>query len=302
MNPLSTAHALRELRERYGDLHAARMPGTPRPWSEQSPTAEQRERRDCLVAQERQERTLLTRQGLEPPGSSPAPARVDVLDAISTVTWGVAELEDAVRDRLGYSRTCGRCRHEALSHDPGPCTVPGCWCLTYRIERRPRAVASGAVDQTKDVGDTIGDGDRRRDSSPHGSAHWVACVWLEDQLPVVETAPELAEHLAEEVNRLHGVMLAALDEVEDGTMIKAPCIACEGVTDERSNGGAWTLRLHTASRVMDAHVVCTNPACDPPEALCGSKLRGRPMWPAPELEWLAARLEDRAQHVRRKSA
>ncbi|MFG1997891.1 hypothetical protein ACGFNU_01935 [Spirillospora sp. NPDC048911] len=292
------AEQLNEVRERWGDVLTARHPGTPRPWAELAMTAEERERRDALARAERAERLMLTRQGIDPPGYTRSAARDDVLDVIEEVERGMLLLEDAVRDRLGYSRLCERCRHEADAH-LDHCAIPGCDCPDYRLTRRPTAEPS--VRYLTITGPERAQGEfrpaerHRIEYVPEGSLHW-ASVWLEDQLPAITTDETLAEHFAAEVARLHRLVVRVLGLVEDGTLIKAPCIGCDGATPEQPEGGALTLRLYA-----DGYVLCHNPLCDPPTDLCGSRLRGKPMWPYEELEWLAARLDDRAATARKRA-
>ncbi|HEX2317164.1 MAG TPA: hypothetical protein VHJ17_25685 [Thermomonospora sp.] len=272
--PARIAEQLAEIRERWGDVLTARLPGTPRPWAEPTLTPEERALRDAQARAERQERLQLVRQGIDPAGYARSAAREDVLDVIVEVEHGLVLLEDAVRERLGRTRLCERCRHEADEHREA-CRVTGCSCPGHRLAR--------------------GLGVAPRATVPPGAMHW-ACVWLTDQLPAIVTDATLAEHVADEVARLHRLVLGVLGLVENGTLIKAPCIGCDGVTPEQPEGGALTLRLYA-----DGYVLCHNPLCDPPTDLCGSRLRGRPMWPYEELEWLAARLDDRARYMRKRS-
>lgn len=79
--------------------------------------------------------------------------------------------------------------------------------------------------------------------------------------------------------------------IGDGQVLKALCPWCDGRTEAKPNGGEHTLRIRTV-RGMDATVVtCEGGLCSPPEAECGTWVRGRPAWLQSEWEWLAARLE-----------
>jgi hypothetical protein len=79
-----------------GRTSPGHRPGTPPP-----PPADLAER----LREERAETLLLQqRHGLVAPGSSAAPLRLHVSDAIRDISDGVVELEEAVRDRLGLPR------------------------------------------------------------------------------------------------------------------------------------------------------------------------------------------------------
>lgn len=194
----------------------------------------------------------------EAPGWSPAPCHLDVVDVIADVTASVIELEAAVRDRLGFGAV------------PRDTAVP---LPSYRYDEHGTIV---------------------EDEEPDGTVHW-ACVWLEDALPAIAAIPDLAEHVADEARRLAHRVRVACGQVARGFLIKSACFVCGGVNDDNP-AGSLTLRLYTATRLVDAYVLCHNPACEPDSAACGSFLRGRPMWTSVELEWLNARLDDAAEH------
>ena len=198
------------------------------------------------------------------PGWSPAPCHIGVVDVINQVTIAVLELEAAVRDRLGFG---------------------------------PAARDTGAL-RSRYLLD--GRGTIAEDEEPHGTVHW-ACVWIEDALGAIREVPELAEHVADEARRLAHLVRTACGQVAAGFLIKAACFVCGGISDDEPEG-ALTLRLYTATRLIDAYVLCHNPACDPSSAECGSYLRGRPMWTSVELEWLNARLDDAVVHGSRMEA
>lgn len=79
----------------WPDLLESRFKGTPRPWAERIFTADEKQAADDLASVERSERAY----GI---GDHPAPCHVDVLDTITEVSCEMLELEDAVRDALGF--------------------------------------------------------------------------------------------------------------------------------------------------------------------------------------------------------
>lgn len=90
-------------------------------------------------------------------------------------------------------------------------------------------------------------------------------------------------------------MRQALQWLEPGLILKTYCPWCHGQVPWAKRP-EWTLRLYTGDQsrkdaaTQGAHVVCHNPDCDPPPADCGNRLRGRPLWVAGELDWLADRV------------
>lgn len=90
------------------------------------------ERRDALLNEQR--------HGLSVPGQSAAPIRLHISDAIRDITDGVAELEEAVHDRLGLGR-------------PRRLPVPG------RLERI--AALSGAITADETLAEHVRDEIRR---------------------------------------------------------------------------------------------------------------------------------------------
>jgi hypothetical protein len=79
----------------WPDLLESRLKGTPRPWAERIFTADEKTAADDLAKLERRERAY----GI---GDHPAPLHLDVLDTITEVACEMLELEDAVRDALGF--------------------------------------------------------------------------------------------------------------------------------------------------------------------------------------------------------
>lgn len=83
----------------------------------------------------------------------------------------------------------------------------------------------------------------------------------------------------------------ALGLPHDGQVLKVCCPWCKGRTEDQPLGGAHTLRIRLV-RGMDTPVVtCEGGLCQPPEADCGTWVRGKPAWLQSEWEWLALRLE-----------
>lgn len=102
------------------------------------------------------------------------------------------------------------------------------------------------------------------------------------------------------VFRAHGL----LGLLGDGQLLDALCPWCDGRTSATPTGGARTLRIRAQLPVGQRNlakvdpkdvgwfVVCEGGLCEPPDADCGARLRGRPAWPlSSEGEWLAQRLE-----------
>lgn len=108
--------------------------------------------------------------------------------------------------------------------------------------------------------------------------------------------------LAQKLGRLTGEVTRALSIVRPGQLLDgAMCPWCLGVTDDRPEGGATTMRVEeiAAARPANEHrsaieavyaVVCWNPTCTPPETDVHNWHHTRPAWPAREWDWLAERL------------
>lgn len=84
------------VRDHWADLHEARMPGTPRPWSQTKTRAESRQR--AMDEHEHYAKNVL---GL---GATPAPAHVDILDTLVDVLAVSHALSDAVSQAAGIDR------------------------------------------------------------------------------------------------------------------------------------------------------------------------------------------------------
>ena len=111
-----------------------------------------------------------------------------------------------------------------------------------------------------------------------------------------EVDEEVVDAAADKCREQVDAVSHSLALLRDGQTLKAPCPWCRGVTPHTPAGGAFTLRVRIIPWLEDetAAVVCHNDACDPPEAECGTRHRGRPAWPSWEWDWLAKRLEEAA--------
>jgi hypothetical protein len=219
-----TALDLQEIRDHWGDLLAAAMPGTPRPWAEPMLTDVEKAERDRLARDERLNR------GPNTIGEHPAPLVFSALAVQLSVEAGLLEVEHRCRRRLGFG--------------PAERAAP------LRGE-------------------------------PSGWAYWAA-VWIEDAIPAIAVFDDLAAYVQATVRGLASDVRQVIGLGEPSLNLKALCFVC----------GKPTLRLYSGSRpTVDAYVVCVNPECDPSTEQCGARLRGRPVWPSHELEWLAAQIK-----------
>jgi len=98
---------LAQLRWAIPLLSEALEPGTPRRWSQQDLTPEQRERMDELARAEREAKAENLARGIKALGDGRAPLRLDVLDWATHIHNGVTELEEAVCDRLQLAPLAG---------------------------------------------------------------------------------------------------------------------------------------------------------------------------------------------------
>lgn len=103
----ATYERLNSLRASLPLLDEALHVGTPRRWSERDLTAEQRVRQDALAVLERHAKEVNAAKGIKTLGNSKAPLRIDVLDARRDIATALAELEDAVTERLGITSLIG---------------------------------------------------------------------------------------------------------------------------------------------------------------------------------------------------
>jgi hypothetical protein len=95
------------------------------------------------------------------------------------------------------------------------------------------------------------------------------------------------EHRAKDlIERAH----ETLGLISDGQIIKALCPWCGGRTADNPVGGQQTLRVRNVEGMDSTVVICEGGGCRPPEADCGTWIRGLPAWHQSEWEWLAARI------------
>lgn len=96
MTESRTAENLAWIYNRWTDLHATRIRGTPKPWREPTLTPEQRGRLDQLARIEKQERGAFTL------GESPAPIHLDAYDRNVDLTRSMATLARLIATELGH--------------------------------------------------------------------------------------------------------------------------------------------------------------------------------------------------------
>lgn len=306
---------LREIRERWGDLLAARMHGSPILAAQLVLTAEQIAHRDELLRQERAER-LVDRhpaglQWMAVPraagsGESPAPLRVPVEDVVQEVTGAVLHLEATMRRELGFTpiarnpelgeesmssgrgRYVTRAQHQTLLPD-GRELRDVEEAIRREEDERERQLLRERLQQAAPRR-TFLPADREwvETEAPSGVVHW-ACVWLEDYLPWIADHPRLLDRVQREAARLVRLVRAGIGELQSGLLLQAPCPWCRGV-DEDHPDGALSMRLYTQQKLIDSYVLCHGKDCDPPESDCGGRFKGKPWWPSTEFDWLAGHM------------
>ena len=229
--------------DRWEDVHEMRLKGTARPWREPTISAEARAEMDALAKAERIDREGFTPP---PPGESPAPVHVDILDTLATILMRSDMLAEHVAGTLGIDR----------------------------LDHAPSAFAD-ATPYLRFVGEHLGE-------------------FVEDDPDGMDAVSDVARELKAEMSQVLG-------EISDGQTLKALCPFCGGKDDTHPVGGAHTLRVRLiwmpTSEDRDAHeaaIICTGGSCEPSEAECGKRVRGLPVWPIAEWEWLAARFEQSA--------
>ena len=234
------------LEELWPDLLESRIPGTARPWREPGMTPE----RAAELAAERAEEEMevhtdlpmhLRARAPEVLGESPAPAHIDILDALSDLLMTMDLLAEHLATTLG-------------------------------MDRPPHASSAFA------------------DPTPY------LRFIRENLAAAAEEDPEILDAASDKCRDQVASVSQSLALLRDGQTLKAPCPWCRGVTPHSPAGGAHTLRVRVIPWLDDETpaVVCHNDTCDPPEADCGTRHRGRPAWPSWEWDWLAKRLEEAA--------
>lgn len=96
MTESRVAENLAWIYNRWSDLHATRIRGTPKPWRQPTLTLEQRGRLDQLARIEKQERGAFTL------GESPAPIHLDAYDRNVDLTKTMARLARLIATELGH--------------------------------------------------------------------------------------------------------------------------------------------------------------------------------------------------------
>lgn len=125
-----------------------------------------------------------------------------------------------------------------------------------------------------------------------------------DMLPACRRRPDVVRRIEERCDELVLRTHTTLGLLGDGQLLDVVCPWCDGRrSDDAPTGGAKTMRIRAQlppgkpmSKVDPKDVrwlvVCESGSCDPPQAECGERLRGRPAWPLKtEGEWLAMRFE-----------
>lgn len=140
------------------------------------------------------------------------------------------------------------------------------------------AEAAGAI--TLDPPSTAYDFDAIGDYLKHISVHLVAAA---------ENDHEALDDAQETARRMRTMLEAGLGEISDGQRLTTVCAWCHGSTPDAPIGGIRTLVVRMV--VEEPVIVCENELCSPPDADCGTWVRGRPAWRTAEWEWLSKRLE-----------
>lgn len=107
MNTDRTYRALADVRAALPYLADALVPGTRRRWAQRDLTVDQRRRMNVLAVVERDAKERNLAAGITALGTGRAPLQLDVLDATDSIRAGIAELEQAVADRLGITPLTG---------------------------------------------------------------------------------------------------------------------------------------------------------------------------------------------------
>lgn len=108
-------------------------------------------------------------------------------------------------------------------------------------------------------------------------------------LDAIGTDPEALDDTQQTARTMRRRLDAALGELADGQRLSTMCAWCRGATTEAPVGGEQTLVVRVV--LAEPVIVCESDLCSPPEADCGTWVRGRPAWPEREWEWLNKRLD-----------
>lgn len=191
---------------------------------------------------------------------TPTPLDLDVAMAVNDMRVLLASSHHFAMELVGLPRPCSRCHHDVVSHEGARGRCAECRsCESYRL-----ALA------------------------PADSKSWLALIYSDARV-----APALEPTLKKVIH----IMEVALDLVSSGKLIMVRCPWCRGKTEAMPNG-SLSLRVYVPGTAPETYVICTNSACEPPEADCGERFRGKPMWPFSDLDWLGKRLDHELQLTR----
>jgi hypothetical protein len=190
---------------------------------------------------------------------TPTPLDLDVAMAVNDMRTLLASAHHYAMELVGLPRPCSRCPHEVIEHGGprGHCTA----CRNCEGYRLPVAPAT--------------------------SKTWRALIYSNVSVPV---------SLEPTFKKVIDIMEVALDLATSGKLILVRCPWCRGVTESMPNG-SLSLRVYVPGAAPETYVLCTNTTCEPPEADCGHRFQGRPMWPFPDLDWLAKKLDHELQVI-----
>lgn len=103
--------------------------------------------------------------------------------------------------------------------------------------------------------------------------------------------PEVADNIEHLLWKAQNVIELALDPLDGGgKLLLSACPWCNG-ENEAMPRGSLSLRVFVPGVAPDTYVLCMNSECRPTQEACGSRYRGRPMWPFHELGWLADQID-----------
>lgn len=196
------------------------------------------------------------------PGYTRAPLNVGALDQLTGVGAAVVELEDNVRDALGFHQAERHVLVE-LHRD-----LPGGWHPPIVDPRPPQLVVPARLVQPSNAGPTPQLLATRDPVDAIG--------WLQRALPALDRDEhaDLLTHLMKETGRAARVLRSALGDTEQVAPIKAPCPICD----------AMSLRAFPERDV----VVCVNDGCTCTSEACAYCPKGRRhRWPRDDWDRLA---------------
>jgi len=195
-----------------------------------------------------------------------APVNLAVSMALADARVMLASAHHDAQGIVGLPRRCRRCNHDLMDH--GGRHGAGCGlcepCTAYQFT------------------------EVRADSPV-----WESLMAAKD--------PEVADAIEGLLWKAKSLMEGAVDTVEPGKLILAPCPWCHGKNDAMPTG-SLSLRVYMPGGAPETYVLCLNPGCDPSPEACGSRFRGRPMWRFHELGWLSDRVDDAFEREQQRLA